>query len=167
MNLAGRLFLAISLLAAPQLAQTASAQSVTKDSALLTRLIQRVNHYRELQDLMPLVVEPRLMAAAQAHVVTMAGQGCFAHVCADGVDLVGRLDRAGYPYRFAAENISGGYSSPERVVEIWMGSETHRQNILNPAAEEIGAGTIAVDRESDPQKLGRYWAMIFGTRRGE
>ena len=167
MNSAGRLFLAILLLAVPHLVQAASAQTLAEDSALLTRLIQRVNHFRELQDLMPLVVEPRLMAAAQAHVVTMADQGCFAHVCADGVNLVGRLDRAGYPYRFAAENISGGYTSPERVVEIWMGSETHRRNILNPAAREVGTGTIAVDRQSDPLKLGRYWVMVFGAQRGE
>lgn len=41
----------------------------------------------------------------------------------------------------AAENIAEGQTTPEGVVECWMGSDIHRANILNPAFTNIGVGT--------------------------
>ena len=46
----------------------------------------------------------------------------------------------GLPYSAVGENLSYGFSSPEKLVEAWMNSETHRENILNANFFYVGIG---------------------------
>lgn len=57
-------------------------------------------------------------------------------------------------YDLAGENLAGGYDTPEAVVEGWMGSAGHRENILNPKYREIGVGFYEGDA-----LYGKYWVM--------
>ncbi len=58
----------------------------------------------------------------------------------------------GVSYRSAGENIAYGYRSPSAVVEAWMNSQGHRDNILNPSFTEIGVGYV---------QEGHYWTQLF------
>lgn len=58
----------------------------------------------------------------------------------------------GISYRTAGENIAKGYTSPEAVVNGWMNSTGHRENILNASFTQIGVGYVAD---------GRYWTQMF------
>jgi len=135
------------------------------ESARLDQLIERVNAFRVEAGLKPLRVEPRLMAAAQAHAETMAASGCVKHTCADGIDLVERLEQAGYPYRVAAENLAAGYPNGEQVAEDWLKSERHRRNMLNPQVSEVGAGYALAEPEQDLLAFGHYWTLALGAQR--
>ncbi|MNJ05327.1 Cysteine-rich secretory protein family protein [compost metagenome] len=44
----------------------------------------------------------------------------------------------GIQYRTAGENIAKGQRTPEEVMNAWMNSEGHRQNIMNPSYTSIG-----------------------------
>ncbi len=68
------------------------------------------------------------------------------------------LDEYNFDYTNAAENIANGYTSPAAVVEGWMNSPGHRQNILNGALRYLGTGM------RDNGK--KYWAQVFGTING-
>ncbi len=56
------------------------------------------------------------------------------------------------------ENIAAGYTTPEAVMNGWMGSSGHRANILNTNYREIGIGYATGGT------WGHYWVQDFGNR---
>ena len=46
----------------------------------------------------------------------------------------------GYRARFAGENIACGQYSVEEVMDGWMSSKTHRDQLLSPAFNDVGFG---------------------------
>ena len=134
-------------------------------AALAERVIERVNFHRARHGLAPLRSNARLAAAAQAHSETMRTARCFDHVCDGEGDLGSRLERAGYLYRTAAENIAAGFESPETVVDRWMRSDSHRENMLMPSLTEAGVGYAWVPRSLDPLELGSYWTLNMARAR--
>jgi uncharacterized protein YkwD len=72
--------------------------------------------------------------------------------------LVDRARRVGYVYGRIAENVALGYPSAEAVVEGWMASKGHRENILDDGVMETGIG---IARSSAG---GLYFCQVFGRR---
>ncbi len=60
------------------------------------------------------------------------------------------------------ENIAAGYSTPQEVMNGWMNSTGHRNNILSTNNWEIGVGYASVNGSD----YGRYWTQDFGERNG-
>ena len=58
----------------------------------------------------------------------------------------------GISYRTAGENIAKGYRTPQAVVNGWMNSKGHRENILNASFTQIGVGYVS---------SGNYWTQMF------
>ena len=54
-----------------------------------------------------------------------------------------------------AENIASGQQSPEKVMEAWMKSDGHRNNILSPDYKNVGVGVY----QDASGKL--YWVQLF------
>jgi len=76
-------------------------------------------------------------------------------------DVGDRARQEGYHFKAVAENIastSGQNSSVATVMNMWMNSPGHRENILNGNYNQIGA---AVARASDGTI---YWCVVFGRR---
>jgi hypothetical protein len=59
-------------------------------------------------------------------------------------------------YTWLGENIAWGYTTPQGVMNGWMNSQGHRNNILNSEFWEIGVGYYD----------GNYWVQDFGRRSG-
>ena len=70
----------------------------------------------------------------------------FEHVSPDGVTPAQRIVAAGYAVRpggMTGENIAWGEGikgTPAEIVDAWMHSPGHRENILRPAFSEVGMG---------------------------
>ena len=60
-------------------------------------------------------------------------------------------------YRTVGENIAAGQRSPKAVVDAWMNSEGHRENILNPNFQYLGVGYLNAP-ETDYKN---YWVQLF------
>ena len=58
-------------------------------------------------------------------------------------------------YNYMGENIAKGQETEESVIEGWMQSHGHRQNILNSNYTHAGIGYVKADGKS-------YWCVIFG-----
>jgi uncharacterized protein YkwD len=99
-----------------------------------------------------LVVDARLVAAAQGHSTDMAVNDYFSHTSQDGRTFADRIRAAGYPSP-AAENIAAGQRSAAEVMRAWMNSSGHRANILNCDLKAIGVGL---------DTRGWYWTQNFG-----
>jgi uncharacterized protein YkwD len=104
-------------------------------------LVQLANGDRAQNGLGDLVVNPVLVAAAQAKANDMAAQGYFAHISPSGLDPWHWFQLAGYKFDYAGENLAVDFSDSTDVNNAWMNSPTHRENILDPHYTEIGIAT--------------------------
>lgn len=116
-----------------------------------------MNLEREAVGLQPYTWDERLFEAARGHSVDMANQGYFSHTSLDGRTFSQRITNAGYIWNTCGENIAYGYSSPQAVVNAWMNSSGHRDNILNASYCDVGVGHTP---------NGHYWTQDFGRERG-
>lgn len=108
----------------------------------------------------PLALDVTLREVARAHSEDMATRGFFDHVNPDGDDPFDRMDAAGFTGALPwGENIAGGSPTPESVMQGWMASDGHCENIMNPDYTVIGVGYF--ERADDPQGLRHYWTQNF------
>ncbi len=104
-------------------------------------LVNLVNRDRSLQNLSNLKVNPLLEIAAELKVKDMAEKGYFAHNTPDGKTPWYFIDKAGYKYVYAGENLAVNFVDSDEIHRAWMNSPTHRLNIVNPKYTEIGIAT--------------------------
>ncbi len=136
------------------------------NSAFEQQVVELVNQERSARGLPPLKRIEALDQAARYHGTDLAVDNYFKH---DSYDLVGGqlvkvcdwFTRVGGFYSgwsWLGENIAAGYSTPADVVNGWMNSEGHRNNILSTNAREIGVGYYRGG------SYGHYWVQDFGSR---
>ncbi len=94
-------------------------------------------------NLPPLVENEKLTAAAKAKAEDMFAKQYFEHVSPDGTDPATLVKNAGYNYISTGENlILGNFKDEKEVVQLWMDSPGHRENILNTRFTEIGVAMV-------------------------
>jgi len=98
------------------------------------------NEDREQNGLASLEPDPLLARAAQMKATDMAAKGYFAHIDPDGNAPWYWLDKVGYEYGYAGENLAVNFTDSEDVEEAWMNSPTHRANIVKPQYSRVGFG---------------------------
>jgi uncharacterized protein YkwD len=109
-----------------------------------------LNEERARHGIPPLRAEARLELASQQHSEDMVERRFFEHDTPDGVDPQERILATGYPATnaFTGENIARGEyaeSSPVEVVDSWMHSPGHRENILRAEFTEVGVGVATAE----------------------
>lgn len=125
-------------------------------TALESQVANLINWERDRVGCSRLRTDGRMVDAARLHSADMARHDYFSHTGRGGTSFVDRLEDAGYPRRHAAgENIAFGYSTAQAVVDAWMASTGHRNNILNCDARATGVGLAYQGRTA-------YWTQEFG-----
>lgn len=110
----------------------------------------------------PLYQSSALAQAALAHSRNMAAHGRFEHVEVDGSSPATRLTRAGFgDYRVVGENIAAGVMTPAEVLQGWLDSPSHCENIMDPRFTQMGVG-FAVNPSSAEVV---YWTQDFAAPR--
>jgi uncharacterized protein YkwD len=114
------------------------------------------NQVRQRHGLSPLTGESSLAGVARAHSADMLQRNYFSHQSQDGRSPHERI-RAGYPFglTMSGENIwsGAGYDSGDTqrlariIVDNWLSSPGHRQNLLNPQFTDIGVGVAGRGRD--------------------
>ena len=103
-------------------------------------VVKQTNDVRVRNGLGSLQLDPLLSRAAQLKAEDMAARGYFAHQAPDGRMPWDWIERAGYDYLAAAENLAVGYPTDVELISAWMESEGHRHNLLNQKYSDIGIG---------------------------
>lgn len=98
--------------------------------------------------------------AAKLKAEHMAKNGYFSHYSPDGVSPWHWFDEAGYSYAHAGENLAIHFTDSSEVVDAWMKSPRHRDNIVNANYTEIGVGTAKGTYEGYDTV---YVVQLFGT----
>ncbi|MFP3987148.1 sigma-70 family RNA polymerase sigma factor [Streptomyces sp. E11-3] len=111
-----------------------------------------VNAERAKAGCSAVTMDARLSRAAQLHSEDMSANDYFDHRSQDGRTFGDRAKAQGHPSP-GAENIARGQNSPESVMEAWMNSQGHRDNILNCSLSTMGIGVVTDDWT---------WTQVFG-----
>jgi uncharacterized protein YkwD len=88
-----------------------------------------VNRHRQTIGCGVLQWDDAVAAVAQRHSEDMARNNYFSHTNPRGQNPFDRLRAAGVRFSRAAENIALGQPTGETVLQSWLGSPGHRQNI--------------------------------------
>ena len=122
-------------------------------------VLDLVNAHRRGHGCGDLGLDDRLTAAARGHADDMAEHGYFAHRSPAGDRAGDRIRAEGYAWRLFAENIARGQDTAAEVVDDWMNSPSHRENILACRLHDLGVG-LTLDAGRTP-----YWVQNFATPR--
>ncbi|MDX8482381.1 CAP domain-containing protein [Mesorhizobium sp. VK24D] len=104
-----------------------------------------------------LVPDAQLEQAALQQAGYMASGGRMSHTTGWGKDFASRMMDNGV-HGTAAENIAEGRFDLQKLFDIWMHSDGHRRNMLDPDFSRFG---LAYMRDGRDPSL-RYWALVLG-----
>lgn len=101
-------------------------------------LLKYTNLQRQTNGLPALTLNDQLSKAAQLKADDMFAKNYWAHVAPDGTTPWVFIKKSGYDYLYAGENLARGYDTSASIVDAWMHSPTHRENLLSPNYKDIG-----------------------------
>ena len=126
------------------------------------RILELVNQERADAGLDSLDIDSQLDRAANLHTDEMVQADRMSHQLPGEASLGDRVSDTGYDWTKLGENVAAGYTTPEAVMEGWMNSPGHRDNILNPEFTSLGVGyknaPDDIDGDTDV-----YWTQVFAS----
>jgi uncharacterized protein YkwD len=152
-----RRFLLVAVVALPLFAQRMPSMhtDITRDS-----VVAQMNRARAAAGLGPLHEDVRLDGAADDRMKDMEDQAYWAHVAPDGRAPFVWLKPHGYNFSNAGENLATGFETAEVLLESWMESPGHRENILSPLYQDCGVAII--DGSTKGRATGKSIVVLFG-----
>lgn len=110
-------------------------------------IIALTNAARQSHHLLPLHPNQLLMEAAQNKAAAMLTAQSWAHNTPTQTSWE-FLDTVGYQYQVAGENLARNFTSAQNVINAWLESPSHRQNLLNPDYTQIGVAVATNSADS-------------------
>ena len=163
--------------ASPQLPQPNATPQPPKSSApptlspiLATRALQLINDVRArgircgnelFGPAPPVTLSSTLGRVAFGHADDMATNNYFEHRDLSGKSPSDRVRATGYQEKLVGENIAYGPKSVDEVVQGWLDSPGHCENIMDPRFVEMGLGYA----KSHDSKHALYWVQVLATPR--
>lgn len=106
------------------------------------KIVALTNTEREKLGLSQLQVNPLLNEAAERKAADMFAFDYWAHISPSGRTPWSFFKEVGYSYTVAGENLAKDFSNPDSVVQAWMKSPTHRDNIIDERFSDIGVAVV-------------------------
>ncbi|MFB5086841.1 CAP domain-containing protein [Psychrobacillus sp. PGGUH221] len=129
-----------------------TANDIGQVSSTVQQVVDLTNQERAKEGLKALQIDVKLTQSAQEKSQDMKNKNYFSHTSPTYGSPFDQMKALGITYNTAGENIAMGQPSAEEVVDAWMKSPGHRENIMNPSFTHIGVGL------SDS---GFYWTQQF------
>ena len=119
------------------------------------QIVNEHNRIRSQYRLTVFDMNQQLNQAAQKHADYMAHKDRLSHYGEWYSRPSNRVEKAGYRYWGVAENIASGQRNVDEVMDAWMKSKGHRDNLMGNYSE-MGVGIAR-------NEYGRiYWCVVFG-----
>ncbi len=156
--------------AVPTPAPVRVAKAAPLSPILATRALQLVNNVRALGTRCggelfgpapPVTLSGTLSGVAFGHASDMAEHNYFEHQDLQGKSPSDRVRATGYQEKLVGENIAYGPKTVDEVVQGWLDSPGHCENIMDPRFAEMGVG-YAASRDS---KHALYWVQVLAEPR--
>ena len=133
-----------------------------------TNIISLTNQERAAGGLNTLNQNSKLASAAMAKAENMFEEQYWDHFGPNGETPWQFITGAGYNYVYAGENLAKGFRTSEGVVEAWMASPTHRDNVLSKNYKDIGVAIktgVLLGKETTlvVQMFGNLTSEVYGS----
>ena len=154
----------VSTKVAPASAKVAPASAQAPVQA--TRALQLVNEVRargarcgdrSFGPAPPVRLSQTLGGVAFGHADDMAKHNYFEHEDLTGRSPADRVRAVGYQEKLVGENIAYGPKSAEEVVQGWLDSPGHCENIMDPRFAEMGIAYAA----GQASRRGLFWVQLL------
>ena len=122
------------------------------------QLLALTNLERNKAGLDNLVLNTALQNAAYTKAVSLANEHYFSHTAPSGEKFSSWIKNTHYDYSIVGENLASDFSENQALVDAWMNSPKHKENILNPRWKDTA---IAVVKTNDERKA--IVVELFGT----
>ena len=109
-------------------------------------LLAAANQDRALHHLPPVRLDARLTEAAKYHARQMASHGNISHQFPGEPELAERASSAGAKFSLVTENVAEAPSATV-IHDLWMHSEGHRANLLDPKVDSVGISVVSRNGE--------------------
>jgi hypothetical protein len=118
--------------------------NVSTESATIAEqyLLAAANQERSMRGLSVLRRDPTLAHAAAAHAQQMAAHASISHQFPGELALTDRGATAGVQFSVISENVAEAPNAVQ-IHDMWMRSEHHRENLLDPAIDSAGISVIS------------------------
>lgn len=138
-------------------------------------LVTLTNIERERAGLYPLTINRDLVRAAEKKTRDMITYDYFSHTTPEGKPFYLWIQEEKYEYKSAGENLAISFTNEEDVVNTWMKSVTHRENLLDKNYNEIGIAVLVGEFQGketivvaqlfgEPKKANAALAYTLGAR---
>jgi uncharacterized protein YkwD len=133
---------------------------------LATRALQLVNQVRargarcgerSFGPVPPVKLSEALAGVAFGHADDMARHNYFEHEDLTGRSPADRVRAVGYHEKLVGENIAYGPKSADEVVQGWLDSPGHCENIMDPRFAEMGIAYAA----GHASRRGLFWVQLL------
>ncbi len=115
------------------LSVTAASKNIT-----VQELFKLTNEARKKYGLSELTYSDKLAQAATLKARHMIENNYWAHYAPDGTSPWEFILKVGYEYEYAGENLARNFLFSKDIVNAWMKSPSHRENILKKEYTEVG-----------------------------
>lgn len=126
-------------------------------------LFKYTNEKRATAGLSTLELNDQLSAAARDKAADMFANNYWAHNSPAGRNPWSFIVEANYSYLFAGENLARDFGDSRGVVEAWMSSSSHRENLVNQRYRDIGFAVVNGKLNGKETTL---VVQMFGTKPG-
>jgi len=123
------------------------------------RALNELNEYRVSKGLDTLVYNEKLNLASAVHATDLAQAGIISHTGTDGSGHGDRVQRQGYYFSIAGENVATGQKSWDDVFKAWQDSPGHNENLLRDDVTEFGLALVYEPTTT----YSTYWAMLVAS----
>jgi uncharacterized protein YkwD len=146
------------------------AAAAPSGAALATHALQLVNDVRTrgtrcggrlFAPAPPVSLSGTLAGVAFGHAADMAKHDYFEHEDLSGRSPADRVRASGYHEKLVGENIAYGPASVEEVVQGWLDSPGHCENLMDPRFAEMGIAYAA----GQSTRHGLFWVQLLAEPR--
>lgn len=113
------------------------ASNITPEDVII-----QTNKERTTNGMGGLILNEELSQAALAKGQDMFADQYWSHTAPDGTEPWYFIEKSGYSYKVAGENLARDFMNTSDMMQAWLASPTHRANLLNPRFQEIGIAVI-------------------------
>ncbi|MFC2159114.1 CAP domain-containing protein [Actinomycetota bacterium] len=135
--------------AAREAAKSEATSTVTSGTNLNgpeAEILRLINSVRADHGLGQLTVVQSLTDIARTRCSDMVSRGYFSHYAPDGSTFFNIMRNSGISWSNAGENLGNAtpasYGSPSAFINAWMGSPSHRDNMLKGNYRLVGVGVV-------------------------
>jgi uncharacterized protein YkwD len=148
------------------LASASVIPTISQAPILASRALQLVNEVRargarcgerSFGPAPPVKLSGTLAGVALGHADDMARHNYFEHKDLTGHSPADRVRAVGYQETLVGENIAYGPKSADEVVQGWLDSPGHCENIMDPRFAEMGIAYAA----GKASKRGLFWVQVL------